>query len=335
MKGKLFSYISFFFAAGNVTRLGQSDNCASSGAAENIDECLLLTKWSSWSPCSVSCGKGVTIRTRTRTEKASKKKCSAELRQTKECMVAERCVGEDLMSYAEIHRICSLEKRPGPCRMTVPNIRFFFDKRTMKCAPFDYGGCRGNENNFESLDKCERTCRPMNQISEETSRKASVFQVEPLAKELIAARKGVCLQAREEGMCHESHTRFYFDRTKLLCLPFEYSGCGGNGNNFGALEECQVSCHIIIDYMTKEEMSSVNSMDLTLPEKKRICMSPAEKGTCSEALERYYYNINMGKCLTFEFSGCDGMLCFMKIGKRQKIAFYLRIYLEKRNFLHF
>ncbi len=37
-------------------------------------------------------------------------------------------------------------------------------------------------------------------------------------------------------------------------------------------------------------------------------MSPAERGTCAESLERYTYNINMGKCLTFEYSGCGGNL---------------------------
>jgi hypothetical protein len=28
----------------------------------------------------------------------------------------------------------------------------------------------------------------------------------------------------DEGSCYESHTRYFFDRTKLTCLPFEFSG---------------------------------------------------------------------------------------------------------------
>lgn len=36
-----------------------------------------------------------------------------------------------------------LEKKPGPCRMAVANIRYYYDKEAKKCLPFQYGGCRG------------------------------------------------------------------------------------------------------------------------------------------------------------------------------------------------
>jgi hypothetical protein len=28
----------------------------------------------------------------------------------------------------------------------------------------------------------------------------------------------------DEGLCHESLIKYYFDRTKLMCIPFEYTG---------------------------------------------------------------------------------------------------------------
>jgi hypothetical protein len=37
---------------------------------------------------------------------------------------------------------------------------------------------------------------------------------------------------KEEGTCFESIQRYYFDRTKLMCAPLEYSGCGGFINFF-------------------------------------------------------------------------------------------------------
>lgn len=58
-----------------------------------------------------------------------------------------------------------------------------------------------------------------------------------------------------EGTCYESQIKYYFDRTKSECLPFEFSGCGGNENNFDSLAKCQSSCHPIIDHMTEKDKS--------------------------------------------------------------------------------
>jgi hypothetical protein len=44
----------------------------------------------------------------------------------------------------------------GPCNAAFE--RFFFNSVTLACEPFSYGGCGGNQNNFESLEECETTC---------------------------------------------------------------------------------------------------------------------------------------------------------------------------------
>lgn len=62
----------------------------------------MVNKWSSWSPCSVSCGKGVTIRTRGYNDKGLEDKCDTKLVEKKDCMIAERCIEDDLKSYDEI-----------------------------------------------------------------------------------------------------------------------------------------------------------------------------------------------------------------------------------------
>lgn len=59
----------------------------------------------------------------------------------------------------------------------------------------------------------------------------------------------------EEGTCFESQIKYYFDRTKLTCVPFEYSGCNGNENNFDSLTQCQSSCHPIIEMITPSDKS--------------------------------------------------------------------------------
>ena len=52
--------------------------------------------------------------------------------------------------------LCSLPKLPGPCRGSFR--RYFFNKITNKCEQFIYGGCRGNANNFASINRCHYTC---------------------------------------------------------------------------------------------------------------------------------------------------------------------------------
>ena len=36
--------------------------------------------------------------------------------------------------------------------------RFYYDIDMKKCRPFDYGGCRGNKNRFDTLEECEKSC---------------------------------------------------------------------------------------------------------------------------------------------------------------------------------
>ena len=65
----------------------------------------MVSAWSSWSPCSVSCGKGITIRTRSYNDEKLEMKCNTKLVDKIDCLVAERCLDEDLMSFNEIKSI--------------------------------------------------------------------------------------------------------------------------------------------------------------------------------------------------------------------------------------
>jgi hypothetical protein len=51
---------------------------------------------------------------------------------------------------------CFLDADPGPCRASMG--RWAFDAKTGLCLPFVYGGCSGNENNFETIERCYETC---------------------------------------------------------------------------------------------------------------------------------------------------------------------------------
>ena len=52
----------------------------------------------------------------------------------------------------------------------------------------------------------------------------------------------ICSQKRDSGICPGNVPRFYFDKTLGQCQLFSYGGCGGNSNNFEALDQCVAHC---------------------------------------------------------------------------------------------
>lgn len=54
------------------------------------------------------------------------------------------------------NELCALKDERGPCKAI--KDRFFFNVDNGRCELFEYGGCGGNANNFETLEECEETC---------------------------------------------------------------------------------------------------------------------------------------------------------------------------------
>ncbi|XP_028927146.1 kunitz-type U19-barytoxin-Tl1a-like [Ornithorhynchus anatinus] len=96
--------------------------------------------------------------------------------------------------------------------------------------------------------------------------------------------KGHC-SSREDGV---PVRRYYYDPAAARCLPFNYSGCGGNKNRFNNRKKCLAVCGI--------------------PGIPPICQLPRKKGPCNQELPRFYFNTATRTCELFSYGGCEGFL---------------------------
>lgn len=109
---------------------------------------------------------------------------------------------------------CQQSSERGPCSLHVN--RFFFNFKTKTCDRFDYSGCGGNDNNFETEMGCRNRC--------------------------IDKEADVCQYPMAKGPCSGLIERFYYSAKRKRCSRFMFSGCGSNENNFKTLEDCEAAC---------------------------------------------------------------------------------------------
>lgn len=202
------------------------------------------------------------------------------------------------------HQSCALKKDEGPCKAM--KDRFYFDIDTGRCEPFEYGGCQGNANNFETLQDCEEMC-------------------------LVTENKSPCHLEDEPGPCRGLVPRYFFDQKSQECKQFFYGGCFGNANNFKTIKACQQRCQPTAVLKSEEEEAKpvaespaihddahLNSSHSALrrvsqPAKQEaefsppeLCMSAVDRGDCDGSERRYVFNPRIGRCQVFRYSGCGG-----------------------------
>ncbi|RCN36600.1 Kunitz/Bovine pancreatic trypsin inhibitor domain protein [Ancylostoma caninum] len=165
--------------------------------------------------------------------------------------------------------VCSQPIEAGPCMAMFK--RYAYDNKKKNCVQFIYGGCKGNKNNFESMEECTRTC------------KKAVPDPEP--------EQDTCSQPIEVGPCKAMLKRYAYDNKKNKCVQFIYGGCKGNKNNFESMKECTRTCKKAVPEPEPE---------------KETCSQPIEAGPCKAMVKRFAYDNTKEKCVEFFYGGCKG-----------------------------
>ncbi|XP_055695924.1 papilin isoform X3 [Lutzomyia longipalpis] len=170
-----------------------------------------------------------------------------------------------------VQDICTLPALRGRCNERIQ--RWYFDQNTQRCQQFEFGGCRGNKNNFYTERECQSACR------HEPGR---VEYTTPPARAPVS----ICEEPRDYGNCNGNELKYFFNRDTASCEAFYYTGCGGNGNRFESQEQCERQCgeHRGVD----------------------VCNEPKDQGPCDQWQTRYYFDSTRRQCLPFHYGGCGG-----------------------------
>ncbi|XP_023024840.1 extracellular matrix protein f-spondin [Leptinotarsa decemlineata] len=327
-----------------------------------------VTEYTDWSECSVTCGKGLRMRTREykMAEKAKRNNCNRQLVSKEMCVAA---VAECEVDEHDSQEIDALGDNTGVCATTDwsgwstcsetcgagtrMRTRKFVDRKGRKKCPhisiMEKEKCMNRECRADELELPDPLC-PTTQWSDWSPCSAScgkgiklrtrLLLVDPSLQQQCSSRvemiqqlpcedvptcfmdmnvaKVVCMQDSDPGPCQGYYNRWWFDSTKLRCLPFIFGGCRGNRNNFLTEEQCMDTCQIVKDAILGSpaitaQITKIRPVDCELTEW-------SEWSSCSTSCGRGYkerYRVvkrraeNGGRCpgSLFQRRGCFVRAC--------------------------
>lgn len=118
----------------------------------------------------------------------------------------------------------------------------------------------------------------------------------------------MCHQQPEVGHCYASEERWFFNWGTGLCKTFNYSGCGGNNNNFDSQEACRDNCYPYI--IPGKCQFLLNTQDIyawAFSNYAESCYQPPDPGSCEKPLvsPAWHYDQENSTCRSFIRKDCE------------------------------
>lgn len=150
-----------------------------------------------------------------------------------------------------IQDFCQASQVVGRCRASIP--RWWYNVTDGSCQLFVYGGCDGNDNNYQSKEECLEKCAGVteNTMDRTGTRRSGAESSVPSGSRRqdsddlsgdIFNYEEYCAPKAVTGPCRAAFPRWYFDAEKNACDAFTYGGCRGNKNSYHSKEACMQRC---------------------------------------------------------------------------------------------
>nr|XP_049697073.1 spondin-1 [Helicoverpa armigera]XP_049697074.1 spondin-1 [Helicoverpa armigera]XP_049697075.1 spondin-1 [Helicoverpa armigera]XP_049697076.1 spondin-1 [Helicoverpa armigera] len=248
--------------------------------AVNRPECA-VTEWSAWSACSVSCGKGLRMRSREyrMPQKAQMFACDRQLVSKEMCVApVPECEGDSAPSVDTDNNATPIEEDTGVCR-------------TSEWGPWS---------------ECSVTCG----VGVSTRRRHFLDR--------MGAKKCPLVQTEENRKCMEPEcTEQEREISDPSCPTTEWaawSPCSascGRGVRFRMRlllvpADKQQECSARVELMQQRACVERDSCAIDMISAKRICMEEADPGPCRGLYSRWAFVAQKGMCVPFAYGGCRG-----------------------------
>ncbi|ELK26643.1 Protein AMBP [Myotis davidii] len=96
-------------------------------------------------------------------------------------------------------------------------------------------------------------------------------------------KEDACQLGYEAGPCLGMFRAYFYNGSSMACEPFLYGGCLGNNNKFASEKECLQTCRTVA-----------------------ACNLPIVPGPCRAFIELWAFDAVQGKCIRFQYGGCQG-----------------------------